>query len=164
MMGLGAGFFGSEVLNTLTPFLTSFDEGRSTRASLRRTVFSVRLSVDIVASTFNYHTIEAATCQHLLSSRHGKHALLHGDVRDARSTISCAMYRYFEPSAALLLVYVTRQILFEPSSLKTSEPSLATVTPTGRPHTLASSTTKPVTKSWYSPVAFPSGVEIRTTL
>ena len=41
-----------------------------------------------------------------------------------------------------------------PSSLKSRLPSFATVIPTGRPQTLPSGVTKPVTKSSYSPSAF----------
>ena len=43
-------------------------------------------------------------------------------------------------------------------------PSLATATPTGRPHTVVSLTTKPVAKSSYSPVGTPSLVITRITL
>ena len=53
-------------------------------------------------------------------------------------------------------VRLTRQIVPLPSSENNSEPSLAVATPTGRPHTDASSMTKPVTKSSYSPVGTPS--------
>src|SRR5262249_25688650 len=63
-----------------------------------------------------------------------------------------------------LPAYATRQIAFDPSSLPSSEPSDASVTPTGRPHTFASSTTKPVTKSSYSPVGLPSVSGTRITL
>ena len=52
-------------------------------------------------------------------------------------------------------VYATRQMLFDPSSVTSSEPSGATVIPTGRPQTLPSTVTKPVTKSSYSPLAWP---------
>src|SRR5438045_4803106 len=45
-----------------------------------------------------------------------------------------------------------------PSSLKRRLPSLATVIPTGRPQTLPSGVTKPVTKSSYSPRALPGGM------
>jgi hypothetical protein len=49
--------------------------------------------------------------------------------------------------------YDTRHTVFEPSSLTKSAPSLATVTPTGRPQTSPSGLTNPVRKSSYSPVA-----------
>ena len=45
-----------------------------------------------------------------------------------------------------------------------SEPSLATAMATGRPQTLPSAVTNPVTKSWYSPVAAPSLSDTLITL
>src|SRR5262249_51418855 len=44
-------------------------------------------------------------------------------------------------------VYATRQTVPEPSSVTINDPSLATATPTGRPHTLPSLVTKPTRKS-----------------
>ena len=52
-------------------------------------------------------------------------------------------------------VYTIRQIVFEPSSVTSSDPSGATVIPTGRPQTFPSGVTNPVTKSSYSPLAWP---------
>ena len=43
--------------------------------------------------------------------------------------------RFAKRSERYLLVYETRQMEFEPSSVTSSEPSGATATPTGRPHT-----------------------------
>src|SRR5258707_14600336 len=51
--------------------------------------------------------------------------------------------------------WLTLQMEFEASSLTSSEPSGATVIPTGRPQTCPSGSTNPVRKSWYSPVALP---------
>ena len=48
-----------------------------------------------------------------------------------------------------------RQTVPDPSSVTNIEPSFATVTPTGRPHTCPSSVTKPVMKSSYSPFDLP---------
>ena len=59
---------------------------------------------------------------------------------------------------------VTRQIVPLPSSDTSSAPSRATATPTGRPQTSESLTTKPVTKSSYSPVGTPSLRRMRMTL
>jgi hypothetical protein len=52
-------------------------------------------------------------------------------------------------------VYATRQMVFDPSSVTSSDPSGATVIPTGRPQTLPLGSTNPVTKSSYSPLAWP---------
>src|SRR5882762_8885757 len=60
---------------------------------------------------------------------------------------------------------LTRQIVPLPSSVTNSEPSFATATPTGRPQTWESETTKPVMKSSYSPVGLPlPSNSSRTTL
>ena len=59
---------------------------------------------------------------------------------------------------------VIRQIVPLASSDTRSAPSCATVTPTGLPHTSESLMTKPVRKSWYSPVGDPSFRGIRMTL
>src|SRR5689334_12432454 len=59
--------------------------------------------------------------------------------------------------------YVTRQMEPDASSLTSNDPSFATATPTGRPHTLPSGVTNPVRKSSYSPVAFPSFTGTRMT-
>ena len=59
---------------------------------------------------------------------------------------------------------VIRQIVPSPSSETSNAPSCATATPTGRPQTSESLTTKPVTKSWYSPVGTPSLRRMRMTL
>src|SRR3954454_1159989 len=59
---------------------------------------------------------------------------------------------------------VIRQIVPLPSSEIKSAPSLATAIPTGRPQTSVSLTTKPVTKSSYSPVGLPSFILMRITL
>src|ERR1700680_673595 len=48
-----------------------------------------------------------------------------------------------------------RQMDCDPSSVTSSEPSGATVTPTGLPQTCPLSTAKPVMKSSYAPVARP---------
>src|ERR1700691_1529942 len=53
------------------------------------------------------------------------------------------------------LVELIRHRDFDPSSVTRSEPSGATVTPTGLPQTCPLSTTKPVMKSSYAPVARP---------
>ena len=55
-----------------------------------------------------------------------------------------------------LAVRLTRQRVPLPSSENRSEPSFAIAMPTGRPQAEASSTTKPTTKSSYSPVGTPS--------
>ena len=52
-------------------------------------------------------------------------------------------------------LYTILQIEFEPSSVTSSDPSGATVIPTGRPHTVPLGVTNPVTKSSYSPLACP---------
>jgi hypothetical protein len=61
-------------------------------------------------------------------------------------------------------VYATRQTVPEASSVTINAPSLATATPTGRPHTLPSFVTKPTRKSSNSPVALPSLIGTRMTL
>jgi hypothetical protein len=53
------------------------------------------------------------------------------------------------------LPWLTRQMVSSPSSLMSRLPSLATVIPAGRPQTLPSGVTKPVTKSSYSPRGLP---------
>jgi hypothetical protein len=58
----------------------------------------------------------------------------------------------------------TRQMVPLPSSVTISDPSFASATPTGRPHTCFSETTKPVMKSSYSPVGLPFANGTRTTL
>src|ERR1051326_1075308 len=58
----------------------------------------------------------------------------------------------------------TRQMVPLPSSVTSSDPSFATATPTGRPHTCFSDTTKPVMKSSYSPVGLPLANGRNTTL
>src|SRR5215468_11112591 len=63
-----------------------------------------------------------------------------------------------------LLTLEMRQIVPLASSDTRRAPSLATATPTGRPHTVVSLTTKPVAKSSYSPVGAPSLVITRITL
>ena len=98
---------------------------------------------------------QASACQRLtMAGRKWRLAWPHESNEDRLQPVLLDSYL----AERLLPTYVTRQTLLEASSVNTSEPSLATVTPTGRPHTLASSTTNPVTKSSYSPVAFPFGV------
>src|SRR6202022_875085 len=58
----------------------------------------------------------------------------------------------------------TRQTTSPPSSLTRSDPSFATVTPTGRPQTPSAEATKPVRKSSYSPVGAPSLIGSRAPL
>src|SRR5688572_3384599 len=58
----------------------------------------------------------------------------------------------------------TRQIVFDPSSLTSSEPSCATSTPTGRPHTSPAGVTNPVMKSSNSPLGTPFFCGTRMTL
>ena len=60
-----------------------------------------------------------------------------------------------KPRGNQRLSLATRHMLPLPSSVNSRAPSCATVTPTGRPQTLRSSATKPVTKSSYSPVGTP---------
>src|ERR1700724_836205 len=70
-----------------------------------------------------------------------------------------------QPLTSGFPVYLIRQTDFEPSSVTSSEPSRATVTPTGRPQTCPLSTTNPVMKSSYSPFACPdlsSGTRINS--
>jgi len=58
---------------------------------------------------------------------------------------------------------LTRQIERDPSSETKREPSFASATPTGRPQTVPLGRTKPVRKSSYSPVAWPSFMGRRMT-
>ena len=62
------------------------------------------------------------------------------------------------------LTGATRKIVPFASSLTSSAPSRATATPTGRPHTVVLSITKPVMKSSYSPVGLPPFMRTRITL
>src|SRR5580698_1842619 len=64
---------------------------------------------------------------------------------------------YAVPSSAkdYFPAYTMRQIVFDPSSVTSNDPSDATVIPTGRPQTFPLGSTNPVTKSWYSPLAWP---------
>ena len=57
----------------------------------------------------------------------------------------------------------TRQMEFDPSSLTISDPSGATATPTGRPHTSPLGATKPVMKFSKTPLAWPFSSGTRIT-
>ncbi len=59
---------------------------------------------------------------------------------------------------------VTRKMDPFASSLTSSAPSRVTATPAGRAQTVSLSSTKPVTKSSYSPVGLPSFMRTRITL
>ncbi len=94
-------------------------------------------------------------------------------AREPLSRTPCAGFVARARQVALLVddglhhflpVYATRQTVPEPSSVTIKEPSLATATPAGRPHTLPSGVTKPTRKSSYSPVALPSFIGTRITL
>jgi hypothetical protein len=78
------------------------------------------------------------------------------------AAVTCDKWSYFIPESLVpraaqshFTVYLIRQIEFEPSSVTSNEPSRAMATPAGRPQTCSLSTTKPVRKSSYSPVARP---------
>jgi|HubBroStandDraft_6_1064221.scaffolds.fasta_scaffold162031_1 hypothetical protein len=88
--------------------------------------------------------------------------------RTTRLTESCGQLRKDETRTALLPtyavpscvknyfpVYAIRQMVFDPSSVTSNDPSGATVIPTGRPQTFPLGSTNPVTKSSYSPLAWP---------
>src|SRR5258708_3605681 len=71
---------------------------------------------------------------------------------------------FFAHYFCALLALAMRQIVPLASSDTRRAPSLATATPTGRPHTVESLTTNPVAKSSYSPVGTPSFMITRITL
>jgi hypothetical protein len=74
-----------------------------------------------------------------------------GAARDRR----CVSAPTISVRRGCALRQLTRQIEPDASSLTSSDPSAATVTPTGRPQTSPLSSTNPVRKSSYSPLACP---------
>jgi uncharacterized protein YecE (DUF72 family) len=85
------------------------------------------------------------------------HIYLDNDAEGAALANASTLARMLEPErAAQRALASTRQTQLATSSLTSSAPSAATVTPTGRPHTSPAGVTKPVRKSSYVPRARPS--------
>src|SRR5205085_8658334 len=93
-----------------------------------------------------------------LSILRGPTPLCHPPRSTDEGALVAGIHRCYRPP------YAIRQTQFPPSSVTSIAPSAAVVTPTGRPHTVPAGVTKPVRKSWYSPVGTPRFNGTRITL